>query len=186
VLNPLKVIEVFLSMAKVGVIGFGGGNSMIILLEQEVVHSRHWMALEQYKEIIGYSYLAPGLSAGKIAAYAGWVHAGLLGMLAGILGIWLPGMLMMFLLIFLLKRFDQTAWYPKLRDGILFAAAGLIAASITSALPALPHGPGATPWVRYALGLLITAVVCFVLVRYKQVPPVLAVLGAGIVGLLVL
>lgn len=169
-------------MAKVGVIGFGGGNAMVSLVEHEVVSVRHWMEAEQFKEAIGLSYAVPGLSAGKLAAFAGYEHAGVLGMLAGIIGIWLPGMLFMLGLFYLLRNFNETWWYPRLMKGFLFAAAGLVAASIFSALPAGDLKP---PLPFYILGLLLAAGV-FAVVRYKifNIPPVAAVLAAGLLGLL--
>lgn len=182
----LAPLRVFISMAKVGLVGFGGGNSMIFLLEQEVVHVRRWMTVEQFKEIIAYSFAAPGLSAGKIAAYAGWLHGGVLGMLAGVIGIWLPGMLMMFALLFLLQRFEQTSWYPRVRDGVLFAAAGLIGASVTSALPHLDRAGGTAALVRYGLGLTIALAVFVVLIRFRQLSPLVVVAAGGLLGLLLL
>lgn len=179
----LRVFEVLIAMAKVGIVGFGGGNAMVSLVEREVVDIRKWMTIEQFQEVLGCSYAVPGLSAGKLAAYVGWQHAGPLGMFAGLIGIWLPGMVMLFAFIYFLKRYQETTWYPRLMNGILFASAGLIAASIFSALPRGAASP--TSW-KYIVGLIIMAGVFIVVWKLKQIPPVLAVLAGGIIGLLLL
>lgn len=169
-------------MSKVGLIGFGGGNTMIALLEREVVSVHGWMTAERYREILGYSFTVPGLSAGKIAAWVGWEQAGTLGMLLGLIGIWLPGMLMMFALIYLMRGYSETWWYPKVLRGILFASVGMIAASIFSALPT---GRYAVTPGQFAIGVAIAAVVFLVVWKFTQIPPVIAVVLAGLVGLLV-
>jgi chromate transporter len=179
--NLLAALKVFITMAKVGLIGFGGGNAMVSLIEREVVSVRRWMDVAQFQEIIGYSYAVPGLAAGKIAAYVGYEQAGLLGMFAGLIGIWLPGMLMLFALLLLLRSFRESAWYPKVLTGVLFAAGGLIAASILSALPRGQLAPSAP---RYVIGLLLAAAVFIIIVKFKQVPPALAVIAAGLLGLI--
>ena len=171
-------------MAKVGIVGFGGGNAMVTLVKHEVVDIRHWMTMEQFQEILGVSYAVPGLSAGKLAAFVGWDQAGVLGMFAGLLGIWMPGMVLMFVLFYLLRGFSETWWYPRLLRGFLFAAAGLIAASIFSALPS---GSMAPPWPRYAVGLVISALV-FVAVAWDllHIPPLVVVIVGGLLGVLLL
>lgn len=181
-MSLLAALQVFCSTAKVGLIGFGGGNTMISLLEREVVTERAWMTAERYREVLAYSFTVPGLSAGKIAAWVGWEQAGLLGMLLGLIGIWLPGMLMMFGLIYLLRGYQETWWYPKVLRGILFASAGMIIASVFSALP---KGQLAVTQGRFLIGLLIASAVFYVVWKLESIPPVLAVLAAGLLGLLV-
>ncbi len=184
-MNPLAIFEVFITMAKVGTVGFGGGSALISLIEREVVGVRAWVSPEHFQEIVGCSFAVPGLSAGKIAAFVGWEHAGVGGMLAALIGIWLPGMLALFALFYLLRGYRETVWYPKFRDGILFAATGLIAASIMVTLPDLPRGEPAVQWLRYALGLGMAVIVFAVLTRFREIPPPLAVIGAGLLGILV-
>ncbi|MBN1475914.1 chromate transporter [Candidatus Sumerlaeota bacterium] len=171
-------------MAKVGLIGFGGGNAMVTLVKHEVVDVRHWMTMEQFQEVLSLSYAVPGLSAGKLAAFIGWEQAGVLGMFAGLVGIWLPGMIFMMALFYFLRDFSNTWWYPKLFRGFLFAAAGLIAASIFSALPSGALTPSVP---RYAIGILISVAV-FVILTWKvgNIPPVVVVIAAGLLGLLLL
>jgi chromate transporter len=182
--NPLAAVQVFLSMAKVGLIGFGGGNAMVTLVKHEVVDIRQWMTIEQFQEMLGVSYAVPGLSAGKLAAFVGWEQAGALGMLAGLVGIWLPGMIFMMALFYFLRNFNDTWWYPKLLRGFLFAATGLIAASIFSALPS---GTLAPPAPRYVIGILISVAVFVVLTwQVGNIPPVVVVIAAGLLGLLLL
>lgn len=183
-MNPLGALQVLYTTAKVGLIGFGGGNTMVALLEREVVTVRAWMTPEQFREMIGYSYAVPGLSAGKLAAYVGWQQAGLVGMLCGLVGIWLPGMLMMFALILFMRNFRETAWYPKVLKGVLFASAGMIAASVFSALPAGSLSRTIT-LPGYVVGFLIAAGTFWVVWKMQSVPPVLAVLAAGLLGLMV-
>jgi chromate transporter len=181
-LNLWGSVEVFISMAKVGVVGFGGGNALITLIEREAVNVRGWLTQEEFKEMIGYSFAVPGLSAGKLAALVGWEHAGVLGMFTGLLGLWSPGMVLLMGVWLFLRQYTETAWYPRLMVGVLFASAGLVAASVMSALPKRDQ-VSSVP--LYAVGLVIATAVFVVIWKYKVVPPIAVVFAGAVLGLLI-
>ena len=55
-----KMKSLFTSMLKVGVIGFGGGNALIPVIEQEVVKEKKLVSKEQYDKDIIAATLTPG------------------------------------------------------------------------------------------------------------------------------
>ena len=48
------------SMIKVGVIGFGGGNALIPVLEQEVVNEKKLVSKDEYDKSVIAATLTPG------------------------------------------------------------------------------------------------------------------------------
>ncbi|MBM3617904.1 MAG: chromate transporter, partial [Alphaproteobacteria bacterium] len=59
--------HLLLSFGQIGLFALGGGNSMLKLIEDECVNHRQWVTLEEYSEMVGVSYLFPGLTVVKLA-----------------------------------------------------------------------------------------------------------------------
>ena len=71
------------SMIKVGVIGFGGGNALIPVLEQEVVNEKKLVSKDEYDKSVIAATLTPGALPVEIASGIGLHVGGIGGMLAG-------------------------------------------------------------------------------------------------------
>ena len=67
------------SMIKVGVIGFGGGNALIPVLEQEVVNEKKLVSKDEYDKSVIAATLTPGYFRLKL-------HRGLVCMSAASVG----------------------------------------------------------------------------------------------------
>jgi len=80
----------FISFARIGVFGFGGGPSMIPLLRIEVVKTNDWMNDEEFMELYAVASSLPGPISTNLAGHFGWRLAGVPGVLAGLLGLTLP------------------------------------------------------------------------------------------------
>ena len=66
------------SMIKVGVIGFGGGNALIPVLEQEVVNEKKLVSKDEYDKSVIAATLTPGALPVEIASGIG-LHVGGIG-----------------------------------------------------------------------------------------------------------
>lgn len=94
-----KQIGLIVSMAKVGVIGFGGGNALIPVIQQEVVEEHHYITQEEYEKDIVAATLTPGALPVEIASGVGKQMCGMRGMLLGGVLMALPGALITVLLM---------------------------------------------------------------------------------------
>lgn len=89
-----KLLSIIYSFGKIGLISLGGGNSMLKLLEYEAVQYRHWISNEEFVNMLGSSFLFPGLTAIKLSALIGYKASGLLGATIAIICLNLPGLIM--------------------------------------------------------------------------------------------
>lgn len=96
------------SMIKVGVIGFGGGNALIPVLEQEVVNEKNLISKDMYDKSVIAATLTPGALPVEIASGIGLNVGGIWGMLAGGVMMALPGVLFTVLYLMLLSGVDST------------------------------------------------------------------------------
>ena len=55
-----KLIELFISIFKIGAFTFGGGYAMIPLIEEEVVKNKGWLSKEEFVDILVVAQSLPG------------------------------------------------------------------------------------------------------------------------------
>lgn len=87
-----NLLAITVSFSKIGLVSLGGGNSMLKLLEYEAVNYRHWIGPEEFVNMVGTTFLFPGLTAVKLAALIGYKAAGMLGLIVAVLCLNLPGL----------------------------------------------------------------------------------------------
>jgi chromate transporter len=95
----MKIFELFIAIIKVGVFGFGGGQSMIPLMQDVLVREYGFIGLEDFSELVAFSSVLPGPVGTKLAVSVGYIHSGYLVALVALLAIVLPSTLAILLLI---------------------------------------------------------------------------------------
>ena len=162
--------KLFAGFARVGLLGFGGGPSMIPLMQQECVGAG-WVTEEQFLEGLAVGNALPGPIATKMAVYVGWHEAGALGAAAALGGVVLPSAALMAVLAgFILKYRDSHYIAAGLR-GVKPAVVGMLAYVAWELAPS-----GIVGWS----GALV-AVAAFAALVYK-VHPGFVMVGAMLVG----
>lgn len=91
--------ELIWSMVKTGVLGYGGGPSVIPLVRHEAVVRYRWMSDEEFGEILAIANTLPGPILTKIAAYLGYRLKGTAGACAAVCAQIFPSTLAMLLLL---------------------------------------------------------------------------------------
>lgn len=89
-----SLYALLLSFGKIGLIALGGGNSMLKLIEFEVISARHWVGQEEFIQMVGTTFLFPGLTGVKLAGLIGYKIAGIPGLTVAILALNLPGLIL--------------------------------------------------------------------------------------------
>ena len=93
------LFQYFLTMTKVGCIGFGGGSILIPVIELEVVDKHQFDTKENYNKDVVVASITPGALPVEIAGSFGRRNFGWQGMLLGSVGIAFPGALLTLLLL---------------------------------------------------------------------------------------
>ena len=66
-----KLLELFVTFAKVGVMTFGGGYAMIPILEREIVVNKHWATNDELMDYYAVGQCTPGVIAVNTATFIG-------------------------------------------------------------------------------------------------------------------
>ena len=168
-------LELLISFAKLGTVGFGGGPAMIPLVQAEVVDHRGWLPNEQFVDVLAAGNSLPGPISTKMAVYIGYQTGGALGAAASLLGILLPSTLLMVGLAAFLMRYSD---HPRVQ-GALTTVRPVVVALL--AWVVIQIGPtSVTGWTSGAL------VVLALILLYFKVHPAWLIAGAALLGGLVL
>ena len=73
-------LQLFIVFIQIGIFGFGGGYSMISLIQGQVVTQYHWMTMQEFTDVVAISQMTPGPIGINTATYCGSTHLSFLQM----------------------------------------------------------------------------------------------------------
>jgi chromate transporter len=122
---PAKVSvgQIFLEFLIIGATSFGG---VVPYLRGSLVTKRHWVDDKEFVEMLSISQSLPGLNATNMAILVGDKLRGALGSLAAIVGVCLPGALIMYAVGMFYRIHGEHVWITAALKGVAAAAVGLI------------------------------------------------------------
>lgn len=163
-----------LTFAKFGGITFGGGYSMIALLEEELVQKKGWMTQEEVLNIITVGESTPGPIAVNTATFVGYKLAGFSGGIIATLALVFPAWLIIVLISTCYLVLRENVWIAAALAGIRIAAIVLI----VNAFLRMGHG------IKLTASNLITGMLAFAFVAFDVISALWVILGALIFGVL--
>ena len=101
----MKLLSLFLSFAKVGVMTFGGGYAMIPILEREIIDKQGWATSEELMDYYAVGQCTPGVIAVNTATFIGYKVAGAAGGVVATLGVIFPSLVIIMLIAGILTNF---------------------------------------------------------------------------------
>lgn len=174
----MSLLTLFWSFAKVGMFGFGGGPSMIPLIQEEVVEIQQWLTQSEFLDAFAFGNSLPGPIATKMAGYVGYQVAGWPGAAIALLGVSVPTILAMILLATLYLRFKDKPAIEGFLRGVRPVVIALLALVVWDFAPkALVIGGG---WERIAFVWGLTSIAFLLAVKFNVHPAVLIVVGGGL------
>jgi chromate transporter len=156
------------SMATIGSVAFGNGNTILPVLQQDVVTTHHWLSPAEFGVGVAFGQVTPGPIL-ITAAFVGFRVGGLLGGVLAALAIFAPSVAMTTVAAEIYPYLRRHSWVKGAIAGIMAAFVGLLA------------------WVALSMGrqvltvpaALVLAAGALVAIRaFKLSPPV--VFGAGL------
>ena len=169
----------FYGFAKVGLFGFGGGPSMIPLIQVEVVEVRAWLSAREFVDAFAFGNALPGPIATKLAGYVGYQVAGIPGALAGLFGVSAPTILAMVGLASFYARHRSNPAVANFLGGVRPVVVALLLLVVWDFMPSTFGAPGA--WLGNWPFWLILALALVLSLRFRLHPALLIVAG-GLVG----
>lgn len=165
---PNQYVEIGAAMLRTGILGYGGGPSIVPLIRYEAVTRYRWMSDEEFGEVLAIANTLPGPIATKLAAYLGYREKGALGAAVGLVSHIAPTCAAMVLLYAFITFFSTS---PVIQ-GMIAAAVPVVAVML--GVMAYEFGEKAVKGLGIALGVILFAA-AFALLQIVEVHPAIVI-----------
>ncbi|HWO28847.1 MAG TPA: chromate transporter [Candidatus Acidoferrum sp.] len=126
-LAAVSIGQIFLEFLIIGATSFGG---VVPYLRGSLVTKRQWIDDKEFVEMLSISQSLPGLNATNMAILVGEKLRGALGSLVAIIGMCLPGAVIMYIVGMFYRSHGDHIWITAALKGVAAAAVGLILATV--------------------------------------------------------
>ena len=121
-----NLIDICLSMMKIGLFTFGGGYAMIHLLENEFVTKRSWIESGEFMDLVAIAESTPGPIAINCSTYIGYKREGIPGAIFATAGMCIPSFTIIYLISLFFNSFLEIEWVAAAFRGIRICVIYLI------------------------------------------------------------
>lgn len=165
--------SLFIAFARVGMFAYGGGPSMIPLMEREVVQTFSWLTPEEFTDALAMANTLPGPIATKMAICVGLQVGGPFGAFWALFSLLLPSSVMVIALMVLYQRYRTLDSVQGIVRGVRPVVISLLLVT------AAQLGPRSV----FSWDTFLVAVAAFALVFYLNVHPIYTIVAAALIGL---
>lgn len=168
-------LQLFWSFFTIGLFGFGGGYSIVSLIQHEVVDIQGWLTVADFTNIMAISQVTPGPIAINCATYVGYsATSSIWGSVIATFAVSLPSIVIMILISRFMVTFRSNRYFAAALWGLKPAVIGLIA----SAALLLSNAENFIDLLSYLIfGSVFIA-------AYFRLNPIILILLSGLIGYL--
>lgn len=175
-MKNIKILfELYWSFFKIGGLTFGGGLTMLPMLEHELIQKRKWITEEELLDCYAIGQCTPGIIAVNTATFVGYKKAGVAGGIFSTLGMISPSLIIITVVANFLEEFMGNPWFRHAMMGVRGVVCALLMNTVINlgkkSLKKL------VPW--------IIAVVILVLAILTKLPTIVLVLIAAAAGIII-
>ncbi|MDR2185254.1 MAG: chromate transporter [Treponema sp.] len=165
-------LDLIWTFFKMGCVTFGGGYSMLPVIERELVKKKKWASMEEIMDYFALGQVTPGVIAVNVSTFIGYRRKGIPGGILTTLGFVLPSLIIIILIAAFLNNFAGLPLVQRAFGGIRIAVGALILEAVVK----LFKGS-----VRDVKAVLIS-IAAFGLSAFFKTSPVFIVVAAGLAG----
>lgn len=168
-------LDMFLTFFRIGALTFGGGYTVLPMLQKEIVESRGWATEEEVMDYYAVGQCLPGMIAVNTAIMIGYNVRRRPGALVSAVGLVMPSLIIILIVASVLSNFAELAVVQSAFAGIRVAVCALVVNAI---------------WKMAKTGVIdwITVVFClatFGASAFWGLSPAILVVAAAILGIVV-
>lgn len=121
-----ELVDLFITFFKIGIVTFGGGLTMLPLLERVLINEKNWVSMDEILDYYSIAQTTPGIIAVNVATFVGHKRAGTIGGIFATLGMITPSVIIITIIAKFISNFEQISWVQKAMKGINAAVAALL------------------------------------------------------------
>lgn len=169
-----KYLDLFFTFFKIGAFTFGGGYSMIPIIEKEMVINKKWISKEDVLDIFAISNSAPGAIAINCSTFIGYKIAGFWGAFVSTIALIIPSFVIILIVSYFLKIFENNLYVKYAFWGIKIGVVSLILKALISMIGACP---------KNILTYLIMAAAFICSVFFSGINAIYIVVASALIGI---
>ena len=156
--------ELIFGMMRAGILGFGGGPSVIPLIRHEAVTRYKWLDDHEFGETLAIANTLPGPIATKMAAYLGYKIKGWAGAVISVIAHVLPSCLAMIFLVAFINILNDSTRIQSMIGAVIPVVAVMLGQM------AYEFGEKAVKGLGKVIGVLFF-IIAFVLLQFFSLNP---------------
>lgn len=118
-MERLKMLfQLYLVFLRIGGLTFGGGLTMLPMLEYELVNKRNWIEEDELLDCYAIGQCTPGIIAVNTATFVGYKKERVLGGIFATLGMITPSIVIITIVAMFLKEFMSNVWLQHALMGV--------------------------------------------------------------------
>ena len=123
-------VQLFTVFFKIGLFTFGGGMSMLPMLQKELVDSKKWLTEEEILNYFAIGQCTPGIIAVNVATFCGYKRGGIFAAIVSTLGIVCPSWIVITFIAGSISHFSEIEWILRAMKGVYIAVAALLTRAV--------------------------------------------------------
>lgn len=174
--KQVSFAEAFRFWLKLGFISFGGPAGQIAIMQKELVETRKWIGQDDFLHALNFCMLLPGPEAQQLATYIGWrLHGTKGGIVAGAFFV-IPSIFFLLALSYIYAAYGNVPQIAAILDGFKAVVVAIVVEAVLKIAKKAFH----SAWH------VVIAALAFVSIFFLHIPFPLIVLGAAVLGVIVL
>jgi chromate transporter len=166
--------SIFFAFFKVGLFGYGGGPSLIPLVEAEAVHHYRWLTPEEFVDVLAMANTLPGPIATKMSLCIGLKTGGPAGAATALAGLLLPSTVLIVILTMLYYNYRNLSTVQGIIRGVRPVVVALLLVTVAHLAPRSVM----------SVDTFVIALATFAVVFYLRIHPIYTIVVAGFIGYL--
>ncbi len=172
--------DLFLTMLKIGFCAFGGGYTIIALLEREFVSGRRWIEHEEFMNVVALAESTPGPIAVNVATYIGYKLRGMTGAVLCTLSVCFPAFFLMYLVAIFYDAFMANRYIAAAFQGVQVCIVYVIGSAGFRMLKKMKKKP-----LNWCILALTVCLMIGLSLFGRRISSILYILASGLIGLFV-
>jgi len=154
--HPASLTEIGAFFSKIGALTFGGGLTIIALIQEQAVDQYHWLTHQEFIDGLALGQFTPGPMI-IVAAYVGYKVSGLGGAAVAAAAIFLPSFVITLPILPIFERVRKLVWTTAAMKGIGPAVMAILAVKLVQMAPhALPDSAAVAILIATVIALLMS------------------------------
>ena len=169
-----ELFELYTAFFRIGGLTFGGGLTMLPMLEYELEEKKNWVTEDELLDYYAIGQCTPGIIAVNVATFVGYKRKGVIGGIFSTMGMVSPSLIIVSILAMFLEQFMSNVYVSHAIGGIKVVVCALMLNTLlTLAKKSFVNA--------LCVGIAVAA---FALAMFSPIPTVLVVVLAGAFGLI--